>query len=64
MLDKAAWDQTATIATTYKVLKAAPTEGAFRTDLAQKALDALGTSVDTKGAGFQKQTITLKPGGS
>jgi NitT/TauT family transport system substrate-binding protein len=64
MLDKTAWDQTVTIATTYKVLKAAPTEGAFRTDLAQKALDALGTSIDTKGAGFQKQTITLKPGGS
>jgi NitT/TauT family transport system substrate-binding protein len=63
-LDKKAWDQTVTIATTYKVLKAAPTEGAFRTDLAQKALDALGTSVDTKGAGFQKQTITLKAGGS
>jgi NitT/TauT family transport system substrate-binding protein len=64
LLDKALWDQTISIATTYKVLKAAPTEGAFRTDLAQKALDGLGTSVDTKGAGFQKQTITLKAGGS
>ncbi|HYU50318.1 MAG TPA: ABC transporter substrate-binding protein [Candidatus Limnocylindria bacterium] len=64
LLDKTLWDQTITIATTYKVLKAAPPEGAFRTDLAQKALDGLGSSVDTKGAAFQKQTITLRPGGS
>jgi NitT/TauT family transport system substrate-binding protein len=62
--DKALWDQTVQIATTYKVLKAAPADGAFRTDLAQKALEALGTSVDSKGAGFQKQTITLKEGGN
>jgi NitT/TauT family transport system substrate-binding protein len=64
LLDKTLWDQTINIATTYKVLKAPPTDGAYRTDLAQKALDALGSSVDTKGAGFQKQTITLKEGGS
>jgi NitT/TauT family transport system substrate-binding protein len=63
-LDKALWDQTVQIATTYQVLKAAPADGAFRTDLAQKALEALGTSVDSKGAGFQKQTITLKAGGN
>ena len=63
-LDKALWDQTVSIATTYKVLKAAPSEGAFRTDLAKKALDALGTSVDTKGASFQKSTVTLKEGGN
>jgi hypothetical protein len=37
---------------------------ATRTDLAQKALDALGTSVDTKGAAFQKGTVTLKEGGN
>ena len=64
MLDKTLWDQTVHIGTTYKVLKAAPTDGAYRTDLAQKALDALGTSVDTKGANFQKQTITLKEKGN
>ena len=50
LLDKALYDQTISIATTYKVLKAAPSADATRTDLAQKALDALGTSVDTKGA--------------
>ena len=64
ILDKALYDQTINIATTYKVLKAAPSADATRTDLAQKALDALGTSVDTKGASFAKQTITLKEGGN
>jgi NitT/TauT family transport system substrate-binding protein len=64
LLDKALYDQTTQIATTYKVLKAAPAAGATRTDLAQKALEALGTSVDTKGASFTKATITLKEGGN
>ncbi|MFL5719947.1 MAG: ABC transporter substrate-binding protein [Chloroflexota bacterium] len=64
ILDKTLYDQTIDIATTYKVLKAAPSADATRTDLAQKALDALGTSVDTKGASFQKSTVTLKEGGN
>jgi NitT/TauT family transport system substrate-binding protein len=64
LLDKTLYDQTVQIATTYKVLKAAPSADATRTDLAQKALEALGTSVDTKGSSFQKQTITLNEGGN
>jgi len=64
LLDKALYDQTTQIATKYAVLKAAPVAEATRTDLAQKALDALGTSVDTKGANFQKGTVTLKEGGN
>jgi NitT/TauT family transport system substrate-binding protein len=64
MLDKTLYDQTISIATTYKVLKAAPTSDATRTDLAKKALDALGSSVDTRGAGFQKATVSLKEGGN
>jgi NitT/TauT family transport system substrate-binding protein len=64
LLDKTLYDQTIKIATTYNVLKAAPSADATRTDLAQKALDALGTSVDTKGASFAKATITLKAGGN
>jgi len=63
MLDQNLYNQTITIATTYKVLKAAPSADATRTDLAKKALDALGSSVDTKGASFQKQTVTLSQGG-
>ena len=64
LLDKTLYDQTISIATTYKVLKAAPSADATRTDLAQKALTALGSSVDAKGASFAKQTITLKAGGN
>jgi NitT/TauT family transport system substrate-binding protein len=62
-LDENAWKQTIDIATKYGVLKAAPAQGAFRTDLAKKALDALG-STDTKGASFQRATVELKEGGS
>src|SRR6476661_3431082 len=64
IMDKTLYDQTIQIGTTYKVLKAAPTGETYRTDLAQKALDALGTSVDTKGASFKKGTVTLKVGGN
>jgi len=64
LMDKTLYDQTISIATTYGVLKAAPADGAYRTDLAQKALDALGSSVDTKGASFVKGTVTLKEGGN
>jgi len=64
LMDKALYDQTINIATTYKVLKAAPAEGAYRTDLAQKALDGLGTSIDTTGASFQKGSVTLNEGGN
>ena len=64
LLDKSLYDQTVQIATKYNVLKAAPSADATRTDLAQKALDALGTSVDTKGASFQKGTVTLNAGGN
>jgi NitT/TauT family transport system substrate-binding protein len=64
LMDKTLYDQTISIATTYGVLKAAPADGAYRTDLAQKALDALGSAVDTKGASFQKGTVTLKAGGN
>ncbi len=64
LLDKTLYDQTVSIATTYKVLKAAPSADATRTDLAQKALTALGSSIDTKGASFAKQTVTLKAGGN
>ena len=59
--DQKSWDQTVDIATTYGILKAKPSEGAFRTDLAQKALQA--TTGDTKGESFKKATVTLNEGG-
>ncbi len=61
--DPTAWQQTIDIATKYGILKAAPDAAALRTDLAKAALDALGSSVDTKGANFQKLTVTLNEGG-
>ncbi len=63
-LDSTAWDQTVQIATTYKVLKAQPSEGAFRTDLNQKALEMLGSDSDAKGASWTKGTVELKEGGN
>jgi NitT/TauT family transport system substrate-binding protein len=63
IMDQAAFDRTVKISVDSKVLKAAPTGKAFRNDLAQKALDALGSSVDTKGATWQKQAVTLTEGG-
>jgi NitT/TauT family transport system substrate-binding protein len=64
LLDQALYDQTIEIATTYDVLANPPTEGATRTDLASAALQAIGSSADTKGANFQKGTVTLNEGGN
>jgi NitT/TauT family transport system substrate-binding protein len=63
IMDQAAFDRTVKISLDSKVLKAAPSGKPFRNDLAQKALDALGSSVDTKGTSWQKQTVTLTAGG-
>jgi NitT/TauT family transport system substrate-binding protein len=63
IMDQAAYDRTIAVALEGKVLKAAPTGTAFRNDLTQKALDQLGTSVDTKGAGYTKPPVTVTEGG-
>jgi NitT/TauT family transport system substrate-binding protein len=62
MMDEALYKQTVDIAKTYGILKSDPTEGAYRTDLAQKALE--GLEGDTKGEGFTKTTVELKEGGN
>jgi len=62
--DKALWDQTIAIAKGGKFLTKDPADGAYRNDLAQKALDALGSSVDTKGANFVKGTVQVTEGGN
>ena len=59
---QAAWDTTIQISLDFGVLKAKPAEGAFRNDLAQAAL--AGISGDTKGASFQKGTVTVTEGGN
>ena len=62
-LDSAAWDQMVNTALAGAILKAAPSADAYRTDLAKEALDALGTSVDTKGTDYTKPTVEITPGG-
>jgi NitT/TauT family transport system substrate-binding protein len=63
IMDQAAFDRTVQISVESKVLKAAPTGTPFRNDLAQRAIDALGSSVDTKGTTWQKATVTLTEDG-
>jgi NitT/TauT family transport system substrate-binding protein len=60
--DSAAFDRTVQVALVGKILTK-PVEGkAWRNDLAEKALAALG-DLDTKGASWTKSTVTLTEGG-
>jgi NitT/TauT family transport system substrate-binding protein len=64
IMDPNLYQQTVTIAKTYKIINNDPDKGAYRTDLAQKADDDLvKAGIDVKGANFQKQTIQVTPGG-
>ncbi|NOX22721.1 MAG: ABC transporter substrate-binding protein [Actinobacteria bacterium] len=64
LLDKSLWDQTVSVATTESILTAPPTDGAFRTDIAQEALDNLkAAGVDVNGSGWTPITVELKPSG-
>jgi NitT/TauT family transport system substrate-binding protein len=65
VMDEALWNQTVEVATSQQVIGAAPGEGAYRTDLAEKAVAALEEEgLDTTGSGFEKGTITLNEGGA
>jgi NitT/TauT family transport system substrate-binding protein len=62
MTDEAAFNRTVEVATAGKILTK-PVEGkAWRNDLAEKALGEL-SDADTKGASWQKATVTLTEGG-
>ena len=63
ILDPALWKQTVDISVAAGVIKAAPPAEAARTDLAQKALDALSDQ-DTKGASYAKGTVEVTEGGN
>jgi NitT/TauT family transport system substrate-binding protein len=64
-VDKASWDQTVSISTTYDVLKSKPSEGAYRNDLAKKAADALKSgNTDVVGASYKKANVTVTAGGN
>jgi len=61
ILDPTLWQQTVEISKDFKILKDDPADWAFRTDLAQAALD--GLEGDAKGADFTKATVEVTPGG-
>jgi NitT/TauT family transport system substrate-binding protein len=64
LLDQGLWDQTVAVATAESILTQAPTDGAFRTDIAQEALDNLkAAGVDVNGSGWSPITVELKAGG-
>lgn len=65
VMDKALWDQTISVATSQAVLKAAPDAGAYRTDLAEKAVaDLKAAGVDVSGSSYAPKTIAITPGGN
>jgi len=64
IMDKALWDQTVEVSTSQNVLKAAPDAGAYRTDLAQKVVDALkAEGLDVTGASYTPKEVEVTPGG-
>jgi NitT/TauT family transport system substrate-binding protein len=65
VMDKAAYDRTAKIAQEFKVIKKAPSPDAYRTDLAQDAVDELSAEgEDVNGSGYKKVTVKVTPKGS
>jgi len=63
-MDPALWAQTVDVAVSQKILNAAPTDGAYRTDLSEKALETLkAEGIDIVGANYQPITVELKEGG-
>lgn len=64
IMDPALFKQTVEISQQFGVIKAAPKDGIYRTDLAQKAVDALkAAGVDVTGENFKPQTIQVTKGG-
>lgn len=63
-MDKAAWDQTIDIAVKAGVLKKDPGQGAYRTDLTERADQELKTDgFDITGDSYQPQQVTITQGG-
>ncbi len=64
VLDQALWDQTVAVAVEGEIITEPPTEGAYRTDLAQAAVDSLkAEGVDVTGESWEPVTVELKEGG-
>ena len=66
MLDTDLWDQTVAVALEGEVISEEPSDGAFRTDLAQAALDSLNEDfmdLDLAGEDWERIEVILQPGG-
>ena len=64
VMDQALWDQTIEIATSQGVLAAAPTDGAFRTDIAEEAVANLqAAGIDVSGNDFARLDVEVTAGG-
>lgn len=61
MLDSGLWDQTVDISLESEIIAEVPPSDAYRTDLAQAALD--GIEEEATGDGFTKGTVEVTPGG-
>lgn len=62
LMDEALWQQTVDVSLGAGIITEAPPADAYRTDLAQAALE--GITEDAKGEGFTKGTVTVTPGGN
>jgi NitT/TauT family transport system substrate-binding protein len=64
VMDKALWDQTVEVATSTKLLSAAPDADAYRSDLAEQAvMDLEAEGADAKGTSYTPQTVEITAGG-
>lgn len=61
VMDQALWDQTVAVSVESGIIPEAPSDGAFRSDLAQKALELL--EGDMVGAGYAPISVELVEGG-
>ena len=61
VLDEELWQQTVDISLEFDILSEEPSDGAFRTDLADAALS--GIDGDTTGDDFEKAEVEVTPGG-
>src|SRR5215210_3951351 len=64
VMDDDAYDRTAQIAQQFKVISKAPSADAYRTDIAQDAVDELDAEgVDVNGSDWKKGNLKVTPGG-
>ena len=61
IMDPAEWDQTVQVSLDSGVISEEPPDDAYRTDLAEQALE--GIDEDATGEGFTKGTVEVTPGG-